>query len=148
MPGTLLRASKIQTCSVGSPFWKKMTFALTPWLYGVNVPRGNRSTVCKLQSCISISNTSPALPSNRQLSGSTIAARPPFFSVLTTCWTKFSCLLLVSIVKSSRVGRLIGSLGSERWIGQHAVELLAGWRVVDGVAKCDVWFDAVQVQVH
>ena len=22
------------------PFWKKMTFAFTPWLYGVKVPRG------------------------------------------------------------------------------------------------------------
>ena len=33
MPGTLLRASKIQTASVGSPFWKKMTLAFTPWLF-------------------------------------------------------------------------------------------------------------------
>jgi hypothetical protein len=32
MPGTLERASKIQTASVGLPFWKKMTLAFTPWL--------------------------------------------------------------------------------------------------------------------
>ena len=30
MPGTLERASKIHTSSVGRPFWKKMTFAFTP----------------------------------------------------------------------------------------------------------------------
>ena len=34
--------------------WKKMTFALTPWLYGINVPRGRRRIVCKLQSCNTI----------------------------------------------------------------------------------------------
>ncbi len=64
------------------------------------MPRGSLKTVCRLQSCIRISKTSPAWPSNRQLSGNTIAARPPGFSVLTTCCTKLSCLLLVSINQS------------------------------------------------
>jgi len=36
--------------------------------------------------------------------GRTRAARPPGFNDVNTCWTKFSCLLLVSMVKSSRSG--------------------------------------------
>src|SRR2546423_6183181 len=50
-----------------------------------------------------ISKTSPALPSNRQLSGSTIAARPPGLSVVMTCWTKLICLLLVLSMRCLRV---------------------------------------------
>ena len=54
--------------------------------------------------CFGSSGGSPALPSNRQLSGNTIEARPPGFNALTTCCTKLSCLLLVSMVKLSRFG--------------------------------------------
>src|SRR5690349_5361938 len=58
--GTLLRPSYTQTVSVGAPFVKKITFVLVPGLYGLNVPLGSRSTVWSTQSCIRISNTSPA----------------------------------------------------------------------------------------
>ena len=106
------------------PFWKKMTLAFTPWLYGVNVPRGSRRTVCRLQSCIRISNTSPALSSNRQLSGKTTAARPPGFRIVITCCRKLSCLFDVAIVKSSRSGAWFAPLRSKRRVGQHHVKTL------------------------
>src|SRR5262245_32351698 len=77
MPGTLVRASYTHTASVGRPLVKTTTLAFTPWLYGVNVPRGSRRTVCRAQSSQRMANTSPAWSANRQLSGSTTAARPP-----------------------------------------------------------------------
>lgn len=45
---------------------------------------------------------SPAPPSNNTLSGSTTAALPVVFNMLTMCCRKFSCLLLVEVEKSWR----------------------------------------------
>ena len=45
---------------------------------------------------------SPAPPSKRTLSGTTIADRPPGLSSVLTCWRKLSCLFDVDAQKSSR----------------------------------------------
>ena len=60
--------------------------------------------------------TSPAWSAKRQLSGNTIAARPPGFSTLKMCWTKLSWLLEVEAVKSSRLGAWLAP-GDRRFIG-------------------------------
>src|SRR5438046_3600773 len=65
------------------------------------------SDVCSsdlTSACLSNSRrtVSPAPPSKRTLSGTTIAARPCCFRVVKTCWRKLSCLLLVLAQKSSR----------------------------------------------
>ena len=43
---------------------------------------------------------SPAPPSKRTLSGTTIAAPPPILSMFLTCWRKLSCLFDVVAQKS------------------------------------------------
>ena len=60
--------------------------------------------MCTLQSCITFLKTSPATSSKRQLSGKTTAALPFGFKTFTICCKKFSCLFVVSTVKSSLVG--------------------------------------------
>src|SRR5437764_14525260 len=67
------------------------------------MPVGSRSSVCT-SACLRSSRltVSPAPPSKRTLSGTTIAARPCCFRIVKTCWRKLSCLLLVLAQKSSR----------------------------------------------
>src|SRR5205814_6735926 len=65
--------------------------------------RCRRGRVCTSHSCRSSRRTvSPAPPSKRTLSGTTIAARPCCFRIVKTCWRKLSCLFLVLAQKSSR----------------------------------------------
>src|SRR3984893_18319701 len=67
------------------------------------MPVGRRSNVCAWACLRSSRRTvSPAPPSKRTLSGTTIAARPCCFRMVRTCWRKLSCLLLVLAQKSSR----------------------------------------------
>src|SRR5206468_341522 len=67
------------------------------------MPVGRRSSVWT-SACLSSSRrtVSPAPPSKRTLSGTTIAAWPCCFRMVKTCWRKLSCLLLVLAQKSSR----------------------------------------------
>src|SRR5438128_4857408 len=67
------------------------------------MPVGRRSKVWT-SACLSSSRltVSPAPPSKRTLSGTTMAARPCCFRMVKTCWRKLSCLLLVLAQKSSR----------------------------------------------
>ena len=92
--------------------------------------------------------TSPAWSAKSTLSGTTIAARPPGFRIVRTCWTKLSCLLLVSTDEVVAVGRLVRALGAERRVGQDDVVALAARDFVDRVAERDVRLDLVEVQVH
>ena len=125
-----------------------MTLVFVPSEYGLKVPRGQRSTVWTSQSCIRISKTSPAWSAKSTLSGTTTAARPPFFRMVRTCCRKLSCLLLVWTTKSSRSGDLRGSLGAERRVHQDDIKPLAARRVADRVAEGDLWLDLVEVEVH
>ena len=80
----------------------------------------------------------PAPPSNKTLSGTTMAARPFCFSRVLTCWRKLSCLLEVVAQKSSRSiisvslatlpssATIVVLLFSERGIGHHDLIAVAG----------------------
>ncbi len=65
-----------------------------------------------------------------------------------TCWTKLSCLLLVSMVKSSRSGAWFAPLVPKGGLVRTHVVSLAAIRFVDGVAEIDVRLDAVEKQIH
>ena len=68
--------------------------------------------------------------------------------MVRTCWTKLSCLLLVSMVKSSRSGAWFAPLVPKGGLVRMHVEALAAVRLVDRVAERDVRLDAVEEQVH
>ncbi len=102
----------------------------------------------RLQSSVTILNTSPAWSAKRQLSGRMMAARPPGFRIVRTCWTKLSCLFEVADREVVPRRRLVRPLGPEGRIRQDDVEAVGGRRLVDGVAQLDRRLQPVEVEVH
>src|ERR1035437_7262476 len=81
------------------------------------MPVGRRSRVWTSQSWSRrLRMVSPAPPSNRTLSGRTMAARPLILSRLRTCCRKLSCVLPVVAQKSSRRISLRSFTSSPSWL--------------------------------
>ena len=84
----------------------------------------------------------------RTLSGSTMAARPPLLSMVTTCWMKLSCLLLVLTVKSSRTGAWLAPLVPKGGLVRMQSYRSPRSGFVDAVAQVNARLKPVEEEVH
>jgi len=112
---------------VGLPFWRKMTFAFTPWLYGVNVRAAGagRCEVAVLHE--NLEHLAGCL--ERQLSAHQRGASAGLEDG-EDMLDEVECLLLVSMVKSSRSGAWFAPFVPKA-IGEDAIETVAAIRFVN-----------------
>ena len=126
---------------------KKTTLAFTPWLYGVNVPRGSRRTVCRLQSCQDLEDLARLIREQAvvgQHHGRPSAGLQGRQDVLD----EVQLLVAGRDGEVVAVGGLVRALGAERRVGQDHIEPVGRRGFVDRVAQNDVRLDPVKEEVH
>ena len=148
MPGTLERASKIQTCFGRPAFLKEDDVGLHA--LAVRRERAARQAQDGVQVAVLHQN----LEDLAGLALEQAVVRQHHRGASAGLEHRQDVLDEVELLVAGldgevvAVGRLVRALGAEGRIGEHHVVTLAAVRLVDGVAEVDVRLDAVQKQIH